>query len=92
MVEKLCQKFGILLLKHEDVEYYSFPTIESLAEPQIESQLRAMGFGYRAKFIQQSAVKILENGGRDWLLNLRTLPYAEAKSSLMALPGIGAKV
>ena len=92
MVEKLCQKFGTLLLKHEDVEYYNFPSIESLADPQVEPQLRTMGFGYRAKFIQQSAVKILANGGRDWLFGLRSVPYAEAKSALMTLPGIGAKV
>lgn len=92
MIEKLCQKFGTLLLKHEDIDYYNFPSIESLADPQVESQLRTMGFGYRAKFIQQSAVKILANGGRDWLFGLRSVPYAEAKSALMTLPGIGAKV
>jgi N-glycosylase/DNA lyase len=92
MVEKLCQKFGTLLLKHENVEYYNFPSIESLADPQVESQLRTMGFGYRAKFIQQSAVKILANGGREWLFGLRDVAYAEAKSALMTLPGIGAKV
>lgn len=92
MVEKLCETYGNHLLTYEDVAYYTFPSIESLAEEKVESKLRTLGFGYRAKFIQQSAAKIMKNGGRDWLLNLRTVSYLEAKSSLMTLPGIGAKV
>lgn len=92
MVEKLCQHFGTFLLTFEDVAYYNFPSIQALSGPEVESKLRTLGFGYRAKFIQQSAMKILENGGRDWLLGLRELPYSEAKCALMALPGIGAKV
>ncbi len=92
MVEKLCQHFGTLLLTYENIPYYNFPEIEALANAEVEPKLRQLGFGYRAKFIQQSAVKILENGGREWLLRLRKVPYLEAKSALMTLPGIGAKV
>ncbi|XP_057378124.1 N-glycosylase/DNA lyase-like isoform X2 [Daphnia carinata] len=92
MVEKLCETYGNHLLTYEDASYYTFPSIESLAEEKVESKLRTLGFGYRAKFIQQSAAKIIKNGGRDWLLNLRKVSYLEAKSCLMTLPGIGAKV
>ena len=88
----MCDTYGTHLLRHDGVSYYNFPTIEALADPDVESKLRVMGFGYRAKFIQQSAAKILQNGGREWLMNLRTLPYNEAKSALITLPGIGAKV
>ena len=92
MVEKMCQAFGRHLSVHEDVEYYDFPTIEALAEEEVEQKLRTLGFGYRAKFIRQSAVKIMENGGRNWLFGLRSVSYDEAKRQLMTLPGIGAKV
>lgn len=92
MIEKMCDTYGTHLLRHDGVSYYNFPTIEALADPDVESKLRVMGFGYRAKFIQQSAARILQNGGREWLMNLRTLPYNEAKSALITLPGIGAKV
>lgn len=92
MIEKLCDTYGTHLLRHEEVSHYNFPTIEALADREVEAKLRVLGFGYRAKFIQQSAAKIVENGGREWLLNLRTLPYNEAKTALMTLPGIGAKV
>ncbi len=92
MVEKLCENYGNQLLTHQDVAYYSFPALESLAADKVESRLRTLGFGYRAKFIQQSAAKMVENGGRDWLMNLRKVSYPEAKTALMTLPGIGAKV
>ena len=92
MVEKLCQNYGSQLLTHEDVTYYAFPPIEALSDEKVESKLRTLGFGYRAKFIQQSAAKILKNGGRDWLMSLRKVTYPEAKTALMTLPGIGAKV
>lgn len=92
MVEKLCQNYGNHLLTHEDVAYYTFPPIEALADEKVEAKLRGLGFGYRAKFIQQSAAKILQNGGRDWLTSLRKVSYPEAKTALMTLPGIGAKV
>lgn len=92
MVERLCQTYGSHLVTHEDIPYYNFPSIESLAGEQVEAKLRVLGFGYRAKFVQQSAAKILKNGGREWLMNLRQVSYAEAKTALMTLPGIGAKV
>ena len=92
MIEKLCATYGDKLLEHNGQVHHSFPAIEMLAKPEVDSKLRDLGFGYRAKFIQRSASKIVENGGRNWLLNLRTVPYQEAKTALMTLPGIGAKV
>lgn len=92
MVEKLCHKYGNHLVTYDDVAYHTFPPIEALAKETVESELRTLGFGYRAKFIQRSAAKLVENGGRDWLLNLRSVTYPEAKTALMTLPGVGAKV
>ncbi|NWU80479.1 OGG1 lyase, partial [Onychorhynchus coronatus] len=57
-----------------------------------EAQLRALGFGYRAKFVSESARAIVEGLGAEGLLQLRTTPYAEAKKVLCTLPGVGAKV
>ena len=42
---------------------------------------------YRAKYIEESAKKILELGGEDWLLSLRKMDYIEAKQSLLQLSG-----
>lgn len=92
MVEKLCTFFGDKLAEIDGTSYYDFPPVAALADPGVEEKLKQSGFGYRAKFIHQSAVKIMESGGTNWLLNLQKLPYTEAKLELMKLPGIGAKV
>jgi len=63
-----------------------------LADSKVEEKLRTLGFGYRAKFIQSSAQSVLDHGGEQWLLTLRQKPYAEAKSELLNLCGVGAKV
>ncbi|XP_075014907.1 N-glycosylase/DNA lyase isoform X2 [Calonectris borealis] len=57
-----------------------------------EARLRALGFGYRAKFVSGSAQAITEGLGAEGLRQLRAAPYAEARRVLCALPGVGAKV
>ncbi|ELU01650.1 hypothetical protein CAPTEDRAFT_113225 [Capitella teleta] len=92
MVERMCEEFGTSLGEYEGLHHYSFPSIESLAKGSVEQKLRKLGFGYRAKYINQSARFIMENHSEHWLHNLRKLPYNEAKSELMKLCGVGAKV
>lgn len=58
----------------------------------IEARLRELGFGYRARFLQQSAQLILDTHSPDWLLQLRRAPYKEAREALRTLPGVGLKV
>lgn len=58
----------------------------------MESRLRDLGFGYRARFLQQSAKQILDTHGAQWLDSLRTVPYLEARDALRTLPGVGTKV
>ncbi|KAK2534673.1 Ogg1 [Columba livia] len=57
-----------------------------------EARLRALGFGYRAKFVSGSARAIAEGLGAEGLCRLRTVPYAEARRVLCTLPGVGTKV
>ena len=57
-----------------------------------EARLRALGFGYRAKFVSGSARAIAEGLGAEGLRQLRAVSYAEARRVLCALPGVGAKV
>ncbi|KAK9839369.1 hypothetical protein WJX84_000149, partial [Apatococcus fuscideae] len=73
--------------------YHAFPTLEQLAEAT-EAQLRADGFGYRAKFIVGSVAALQQKseGGAAWLRSLRNVPYQEAAAALCTLPGVGPKV
>lgn len=57
-----------------------------------EARLRALGFGYRAKFVSGTARAITEGLGVEGLHQLRTVPYAEARRVLCTLPGVGTKV
>ena len=93
MVEKLCDNYGEKVMELDGKTYFSFPTIESLAATGVEEKLRQLGFGYRAKYINQSAQHIHnDKGGVEWLFSLREKPYGEAKAELMKLHGVGAKV
>ncbi|RZF39966.1 hypothetical protein LSTR_LSTR002369 [Laodelphax striatellus] len=92
MVEKLCTSYGEKICDLDGVSYFSFPPVEALAVEGVEENLRKLGFGYRAKYIHQSAMKIIEFGGNSWLDNLTKMSYKDAKVELMKLTGIGAKV
>lgn len=92
MVEKMCKFYGKEITTVDGTKYYDFPEVEKLAELSVLGDLQKAAFGYRAKFIQQAAAKVVEFGGLDWISQLKKLPYQETKTELMKLPGIGAKV
>lgn len=92
MVDKMSRFYGDEIAEVDGVKYHDFPSVEKLAKPSVLSDLQKAAFGYRAKFIQQSASKIMEFGGDEWIKGLKKLPYKEAKAELIKLPGIGAKV
>ena len=92
MMDKLCKHYGERIGDTLGTSWYSFPSPSQLADAGIEEELRDLGFGYRAKFIQQTA-KILSEKGDDWLNSLRdSCEYIEAREALMLLPGVGPKV
>ncbi|CAN0455077.1 unnamed protein product, partial [Ectocarpus sp. 12 AP-2014] len=74
------------------LELHSFPTVDALATRATEADLRAMGFGYRAKYIVDSAKLIHSNGGAGWALDMRNKDRDEVRSQLMTLCGVGPKV
>uniref|UniRef100_A0A673V793 N-glycosylase/DNA lyase n=1 Tax=Suricata suricatta TaxID=37032 RepID=A0A673V793_SURSU len=93
MVERLCQAFGPQLIQLDDVTYHGFPSLQALAGPEVEAQLRKLGLGYRARYVSASAQAILEElGGLSWLQQLHKAPYEEAHKALCTLPGVGTKV
>jgi 3-methyladenine DNA glycosylase/8-oxoguanine DNA glycosylase len=56
-----------------------------------EQELRALGMGYRAKFLRGSAV-LVEGEAPGWLEGLRTRGRLEVQEQLLRLPGVGRKV
>ncbi|KAF0538399.1 DNA glycosylase [Gigaspora margarita] len=94
MIEKLCNKYGNLVYTLNGQEYYDFPTLDKLVSSNVESELRQLGFGYRAKYITQTAKFLTENysDAEKWLYSLRNVDYKVAHSSLLKLSGVGPKV
>jgi N-glycosylase/DNA lyase len=87
-MESLADSFGHPLHLDGQVRH-TFPTPERLAEAG-EAALRALGLGFRAKYLARAAIMVAD--GSLSLESLRDLPYEDAKAALMEVPGIGPKV
>lgn len=55
MVQKLCLHYGPFVGNIKDEPFHDFPTPEALAGSKVEAHLRELGFGYRAKYIADTA-------------------------------------
>ena len=75
---------SILPLKYH---IFEFPSIEALSQAT-EAELRALGMGYRAKFICGSAqfLAAQEGGGAQWLLALRAMSANLLTTSSIPIP------
>ncbi|KAL2810267.1 DNA glycosylase [Aspergillus granulosus] len=78
MVEKLCVNYGVHVADIDGRAYHGFPSPEQLADGgNVEARLRSLGFGYRAKYIYQTAVMVAKQREGGWLDTLRN-PEAPA--------------
>ncbi|RDW83757.1 8-oxoguanine glycosylase OGG1 [Aspergillus mulundensis] len=78
MVEKLCLNYGAHVADVDGRAYHDFPSPGRLAEDGgVEARLRSLGFGYRAKYIYQTAVIVAKQKESGWLNSLRN-PEAPA--------------
>lgn len=87
-IEKLCARYGSPFTAFGK-KFYGFPSHSALAEADI-ADLKAIGLGYRAEYIKDSAVKI-QNGEIDFAY-LSSLTTEDLKKELLKIKGIGDKV
>ncbi|EHK15744.1 uncharacterized protein TRIVIDRAFT_228771 [Trichoderma virens Gv29-8] len=108
MVHKLCKHYGPLIGHIEGEAMHDFPTPESLTKKAVEAHLRELGFGYRAKYIAETARIIAKEKPSAWLDSLRNpdfpafnavavvdgpqSTYKDAQAALLSLTGVGPKV
>ena len=96
MIALLAERHGTALLS--DLSTFNFPLSTPARRlptwPELalipEAELRACQFGFRARFIHQTAQFLAAHPG--WLETTEVLPYAEAKERLCSLPGVGEKI
>ncbi|KXS11294.1 DNA glycosylase [Gonapodya prolifera JEL478] len=99
MVNALCREYGPAIgvpshVPEDEPPFHDFPVIKTLsATDDLESRLRELGFGYRAKYITQTCARLSEHPDPEaYLLSLRALPYKDAIQALLEFPGVGPKV
>ncbi|KAK4536436.1 hypothetical protein CDCA_CDCA08G2461 [Cyanidium caldarium] len=101
MVTYLARRYGQPVIPARTAEdnhdvrtsYYTFPSVETLAQQATVDDLRQHGFGYRAEFVVQAARALQARGGTAYLLALRDeSDRREVHRQLTALPGVGRKV
>ncbi len=85
MIERLCQAAGERL----ESGIHGFPGPEAVGR-LTESELRAMGFGYRAPFVVKLAQGFLTGKWQEE--DYREGATADVRKRLLALPGVGPKV
>ncbi|GBC93237.1 Endonuclease III [bacterium HR15] len=90
MIERLCERYGEPLGEWNGRLWRAFPKAQTLVNAS-ETELRTLGFGYRARTLIEAARALVERG-EGWLTSLRELPYEQAKRELCQLPGVGAKI
>ena len=70
-MEKLCVNYGPLIGYVDSKPCYDMPSPSALTDPSVESHLRQLGFGYRAKYLHQTAFKVSNDHDAGWLDSLR---------------------
>ncbi|KAI1428320.1 DNA glycosylase [Xylaria sp. FL1777] len=70
MVHKLCVHYGPLVGYIGEEPFHDFPSPQALAGKKVESHLRELGFGYRAKYIAETAIMVSMQKPEGWLESL----------------------
>jgi N-glycosylase/DNA lyase len=96
-MHKFTQQYSAPLLTHENRVYHLFPSPHTLPT-ELESELRLLGFGYRASFLESSIANLRQEFGtqpgdiESGLLGWRTGEMTIVREKLLGLKGVGRKV
>ena len=97
LMHKLAKAYSPPLLEIDEVTYHLFPPPHVLPT-KLEAELRDLGFGYRARFIESSLETLKEKFGTEegaiekGLEAYRTQPLETVRDELVELKGVGRKV
>lgn len=88
-IKVMCNRMAASLGNELFPGIHALPTWQQLAAAS-ETELRALGLGFRAKNIKKTADILASQP--DLLTQIEAAPYGEAKERLVTLPGIGEKI
>lgn len=86
-VHNLCLHYGPFIGHVESVPLHDFPSAEALAVPGVESRLRDLGFGYRAKYLARTAAIVAKEKPSNWLQGLSSDVTTETENSKADIQG-----
>ncbi len=89
IVDDIANKYGDKLGEYEGREYYSFPTVEQLADAS-EEDFKELKTGFRAPYLMD-AIKLVSDGSIN-VNNFSDLTTLEVKKELIKIKGVGTKV
>lgn len=89
IIERLSKAYGNKI-EWRGKEYYTFPTIEQLSKADIKD-LRALGLGFRDKYIYQT-IKQIVSGQIDLQALHEESDTQKIRKALLSLSGVGPKV
>lgn len=89
MLDSLRARFGQLIAHKYERDWFAFPSLTHLSQASL-SDLKGLGLGYRAEYVQKTCGQVRAKGGEEWLKGLRG--QSHASSELMELAGVGPKV
>ncbi len=90
-VEEMSRRYGRPIATLDGEAFCAFPSALALAEAPEQQLWKGCGLGWRGTNLKRLASDLLAKP-EGWPEQLRPLPYAEARASLMELRGIGAKI
>ncbi len=90
-IEQLCITLGDTVCTVNGICYYAFPTLEAIADAPTETLRNTCLLAFRGDNLKGVAHQLLERGNT-WLPSLRNCDYADAKSQLLGIRGIGPKI
>lgn len=85
-MENLCINYGPLIGYDNSKPYHDMPSSMVLSKPDVEAHLRQLGFGYRAKYLYQTAVMVSQERENGWLDSLRS-PESPVMGQKVAFAG-----
>jgi N-glycosylase/DNA lyase len=88
MLQKMSMRFGERRV-FDGKDFFLFPTAEVLSEVS-DAGLLECSLGYRAKFVRETAQKVLDE--KIDFAALKAAPYVEAREKLLEFCGVGPKV
>lgn len=89
IVDDIANKYGDKLGEYEGREYYSFPTVEQLADAS-EEDFKELKTGFRAPYLMD-AIKLVSDGSIN-VNNFSDLTTLEVEKELIKIKGVGTKV